>query len=117
MKSLSAPCDKSGFFPFLLAPRGLVSSLRLFAPLVFSSPPLGEITEKESRVRKAFFRSLLGQRRPEASPTLRLTLSTCFLFCSTVASPAARASDGRPVLRQGSAGRDPARMLRARGSG
>ena len=59
MKSLSAPCDKSGFFPFLFAPRGLVSSLRLSAPLVFSSPPLGEITERESRVRKAFFRSLL----------------------------------------------------------
>src|SRR5216683_8112966 len=59
MKSLSAPCDKSGFFPFLFAPRGLVSSLRLSAPLVFSSPPLGEITERESRLRKAFFRSLL----------------------------------------------------------
>src|SRR6266851_3570135 len=27
----------------------------------FSSPPLGEITEGESRVRKAFFRSLLGR--------------------------------------------------------
>src|SRR5216683_3760358 len=26
----------------------------------FSSPPLGEITERESRLRKAFFRSLLG---------------------------------------------------------
>ena len=40
MRSLSAPCDKAGF-PFL------------------SSPPLGEITERESRLRKAFFRSLL----------------------------------------------------------
>jgi len=39
MKSLSAPCDKTGFLP-----------------LVF---PLGEITERGSRVRKAFFRSLL----------------------------------------------------------
>src|SRR5712691_6509497 len=59
MKSLSAPCDKAGFLPFRFAPRGLVSSLRLSAPLVFSSPPLGEITERESRLRKAFFRTLL----------------------------------------------------------
>src|SRR5713101_7507399 len=55
MKSLPAPCDKTGFFPFLFAPRGLVSSLRLSAPLVFSSPPLGEITERESRLRKDLF--------------------------------------------------------------
>jgi hypothetical protein len=40
MKSLSAPCDKRGF-------------------LSLSFPPVGEITERESRVRKAFFRSLL----------------------------------------------------------
>jgi len=45
MKTLFAPCDKTGFLPFRFAPRGLVSSLRLLAPLVFSSPPLGEITE------------------------------------------------------------------------
>src|SRR6266852_1257708 len=70
MKSLSAPCDKSGFFPFLLAPRGLVSSLRLSAPLVFSSPPLGEITERESRLRKTFFRSLLGLGAPITSTLL-----------------------------------------------
>ncbi len=45
MKTLFAPCDKTGFLPFRFAPRGLVSSLRLLAPLVFGSPPLGEITE------------------------------------------------------------------------
>src|SRR5712691_10256220 len=31
------------------------------APLVFSSPPLGAITERAIRLRKAFFRSLLGR--------------------------------------------------------
>src|SRR5713101_204585 len=41
MKNLSAPCEKN-WLPS------------------FSSPPLGEITERESRRRKAFFRSLLG---------------------------------------------------------
>jgi len=39
MRSLPAPCDKAGFVSLVL--------------------PLWDITERESRVRKAFFRSLL----------------------------------------------------------
>src|SRR5712692_7800757 len=75
MKNPFAPCVETGFLPFRFAPRGLVSSLRLSAPLVFSSPPLGEITERESRVRKAFFRTLLvimGERiRSQANRSAR----------------------------------------------
>src|SRR6266851_6115296 len=68
MKSLSAPCDKTGFFPFRFAPPGLVSSLRLSAPLVFSSPPLGEITEKGKQGGEGLFprpaRLVLGCANP-----------------------------------------------------